>query len=143
MISFEDVNVLGQLIETTWGQTSTGSKKYKVPAGRSIRSNIFSGEEDETRLMVKFVTIVNLHGHETMLANPNHPGAKAVKEESLKLTKDYVDNLKKEFKEATGKTLTLKEACPSTDSIELINYNIFNPNRTVYYRRNSIFSIKA
>ena len=41
MISFEDTNVLGQLIETTWGQSSTGSEKYKVPAGRSIKANIF------------------------------------------------------------------------------------------------------
>ena len=118
MISFEDTNVLGQLIETTWGQSSTGSEKYKVPAGRSIKANIFSGEEDESRLMVRFVTIVNLHGDERQMLDPNHPGAQQVREESLKLTKDYIDNLKKEFKEATGKALTLKEATPSTDSIE-------------------------
>jgi len=142
MISFEDVNVLGQLIQSSWGNSSTGSEKYRVPAGRSIKASILSGEEDISRLMVKFVTVVNLHGHETMLANPSHPGAKIVREESLSLTKDYISNLKKAFKEATGKTLSLKEDS-STDSIELINYNIFNPNRTVYYRRNSIFSIKA
>jgi hypothetical protein len=141
MLSFEDVNVLGQLIDTSFGYSSTGEKKYQVPAGRSIKSHI-SGETGEDRLVVKFTTVVNLHGHERQMLDANHPGAKRVKEESLKLTKDYVDALKKEFKDATGKTLSLKEDS-TNDSVELVNYNIFNPNRTVYYRRNSIFTIEA
>ncbi len=141
MLSFEDVNVLGQLIDTSFGYSSTGEEKYQVPAGRSIKSHI-SGETGEDRLIVKFTTVVNLHGHERQMLDANHPGASRVKEESLKLTKDYVAALKKEFKEATGKTLRLKENSTS-DSVELVNYNIFSPNRTVYYRRNSIFSIEA
>ena len=76
------------------------------------------------------------------MLDSNHPGARRVKEESLKLTKDYIAALKKEFKEATGKTLRLVEES-TNDSIELVNYNIFNPNRTVYYRRNSTFAIKS
>ena len=141
MLSFEDVNVLGQLINTTFGYSSTKEKKYQIPAGRSIKSHI-SGETGEDRLIVKFTTVVNLHGDERQMLDSNHPGARRVKEESLKLTKDYIAALKKEFKEATGKTLRLVEES-TNDSIELVNYNIFNPNRTVYYRRNSTFAIKS
>jgi|TARA_R110000824_G_scaffold327124_1_gene514058 hypothetical protein len=141
MLSFEDVNVLGQLINTTFGYSSTEEKKYQIPAGRSIKSHI-SGETGEDRLIVKFTTVVNLHGDERQMLDSNHPGARRVKEESLKLTKDYIAALKKEFKEATGKTLRLVEES-TNDSIELVNYNIFNPNRTVYYRRNSTFAIKS
>ena len=141
MLSFEDVNVLGQLIDTSFGYSSTGEEKYQVPAGRSIKSHI-SGETGEDRLIVKFTTVVNLHGDERQMLDSNHPGARRVKEESLKLTKDYIAALKKEFKEATGKTLRLVEES-TNDSIELVNYNIFNPNRTVYYRRNSTFAIKS
>jgi len=141
MLSFEDVNVLGQLINTTFGYSSTEEKKYQIPAGRSIKSHI-SGETGEDRLIVKFTTVVNLHGDERQMLDSNHPGARRVKEESLKLTKDSIAALKKEFKEATGKTLRLVEES-TNDSIELVNYNIFNPNRTVYYRRNSTFAIKS
>ena len=58
MLSFEDVNVLGQLIDTSFGYSSTGEEKYQVPAGRSIKSHI-SGETGEDRLIVKFTTVVN------------------------------------------------------------------------------------
>ena len=66
MLSFEDVNVLGQLINTTFGYSSTEEKKYQIPAGRSIKSHI-SGETGEDRLIVKFTTVVNLHGDERQM----------------------------------------------------------------------------
>ena len=141
MLSFEDTNVLGQLIDTSFGHSSTGEKGHQASSGRSIKCNI-SSETGEDVLVVKYLTVVNLHGHESYAMNPQHPGAKAVSEESIKLTNDYISNLKKEFKKATDRALTLKEL-NSNDSIELVNYNIFSPNRTVYYRRNSTFSIKA
>ena len=91
---------------------------------------------------MKFVTIVTLHEPEHALLNPKHKISQEVERESRQLTKDYVDNLKKAYKDAMGRSLKLKEDS-STDSIELINYNIFSPVRQVYYRRNTVYDVSA
>ena len=59
MLSVEQVNAIGQLIDTSFGYSSTGETGYQVPAGRSIKSNL-SGESGEDQLIVKFVTIINI-----------------------------------------------------------------------------------
>ena len=141
MLSFEEVNAIGQLIDTSFGYSSTGETTYQVPAGRSIKCNL-SGESGEDQLVVKFVTIVTLHETERSLLDPKNRIAKEVELESIKLTRDYTDSLKKTYREAMGKSLKLKEV-RSTDSIELINYNIFSPVRQVYYRRNTIYNVSV
>ena len=139
MLSFEDVNAIGQLIDTTFGYSSTGETTYQVPAGRSITCKL-SGETGEDRLVVKFVTVITLHESERSLLDPKNPAAQQAERESVKMTKDYIDNLKKSYKDAMDKTLSLKEVS-STDSIELVNYNIFSPVRQVYYRRNTVYNV--
>jgi len=141
MLSSEDVNAIGQLINSTFGYSSTGETTYKVPAGRSIKSHL-SGESGKDQLIVKFVTIVTINEPERRLLDPKNPVAREVERESIALTKDYIDNLKKAYKDGTGKTLKCKEA-NSTDSIELINYNMFSPVRQVYYRRNTVYDVSA
>ena len=141
MLSFEDCNAIGQITNTSFGYSSTGEKKYQVPAGRSIKCNL-SGETGKDQLIVKFVTIVTLDEKEHRLLDSGNPRKRELDRESIKIISDYVAALKKEFKEATGKSLSCKEA-NTVDSIELINYNIFSPVRQIYYRRNTIFDASA
>jgi hypothetical protein len=141
MLSFEEVNAIGQLINTSFGYSSTGETTYQVPAGRSVKCNL-SGEAGEDKLVVKFVTIMTLHESERSLVDPKNKIAREVELESIKITRDYIESLEKAYKESMGKSLKLKEV-KSTDSIELINYNIFSPVRQVYYRRNTIYNVSV
>ena len=141
MLSVEQVNAIGQLIDTSFGYSSTGEAGYQVPAGRSIKSSL-SGETGEEQLVVKFVTIINIAEHESNLALAGHKVSVEAEREAMSLVKNYVSNLKKEFKSATKETLKLKEG-DSTDSIELINYNPHSPHRTVYYRRNTDYNVSV
>ena len=141
MLSSEEVNAIGQLIDTTFGYSSTGETTYQVPAGRSITCKL-SGESGEDRLVVKFVTVITLHESERNLLDPKNPAAQQAERESVKMTKDYTDNLKKSYKDAMDKTLNLKEVS-STDSIELVSYNTFSPVRKVYYRRNTVYDVSV
>ena len=139
MLSSEDVNAIGQLTNTTFGYSSTGETTYQVPAGRSITCKP-SGESGEDQLIVKFVTVITLHESERNLLDPKNPAAQQAELESIKMIKDYTDNLKKSYKDSMDKSLKLKEVS-STDSIELVNYNIFSPVRQVYYRRNTVYNV--
>jgi hypothetical protein len=141
MLSFEDVNAIGQLIDTSFGYSSTGEKRYQVPAGRSIKSNL-SGETGKDQLIVKYVTVVTLNEPERGLMDPKNPIAREAERESVKLVNDYVSSLKKSFKEATEKSLVLKEV-ESQDSVELVSYNQYNPVRRVYYRRNTVYDVSV
>ena len=141
MLSTEEVNVIGQITNTTFGYSSTGEEGYQVPAGRSIKANL-TGETGEDQLIVKFVTIINIAEHESQLALAGHKVSVEAEIEAKSLVKQYINNLKKEFKTATKSTLALKEV-DASDSIELINYNPNSPHRTVYYRRNTTYDVSA
>lgn len=141
MLSTEEVNVIGQITNTTFGYSSTGETGYQVPAGRSIKANL-TGETGEDQLIVKFVTIINIAEHESQLALAGHKVSVEAEIEAKSLVKQYINNLKKEFKSAAKSTLSLKEV-DASDSIELINYNPNSPHRTVYYRRNTTYDVSA
>jgi len=141
MLTSQQVNSIGQLIDTSFGYSSTGEKRYQVPAGRSIKCNL-SGESGKDQLIVKYVTILTLHEPESNLMHAKNPVAREAERESYKLIADYIKSLKDSYKDAHGDTLKLKEV-NSSDSIELINYNIFSPVRKVYYRRNTIYDVSV
>ena len=141
MLSTEDVNAIGQLVDSTFGYSSTGEKTYQVPAGRSITCKL-TGESGKDQLVVKFVTVVTIDGSERALLDPSNPRKRELDRESIKLIGDYTDNLKKSYRESMEKTLKLKEAS-STDSVELVNYKIFSPVRQVYYRRNTVYDVSV
>jgi|TARA_R110000744_G_scaffold268479_2_gene382030 hypothetical protein len=141
MLSSEDVNAIGQLIDTSFGYSSTGEKTFQVPAGRAIKCHL-SGESGEDRLVVKFVTVITLHENERNLLDPKNPASRQAERESVKMTKDYVDSLKKSYRSAMEKSLKLKEVS-STDSVELVSHNIYSPVRQVYYRRNTVYDVSV
>lgn len=124
-MTFEQVNILGQILDTTFGRSST------------TKSSTFSIKTTMTsdRINVAYTTIVNLVG--------DKPARDQVREQeriSEKLIGDFMDNVKKEFKAAAGSTLKLKKH-DSTDEIELISMSPYNPKKTAYYRRRAVYTI--
>ena len=111
MLSFQEINALGQILNTTWGGTSTS-----VSPTCSIK-----------------------HTNIVMGINPRDQ-VREQERESVEMLKQFVKNLEKSFKESTGKSLKLKEI-GSDDSVEMISMSPHNPKRTAYYRRKTSFRI--
>lgn len=124
-MTFEKVNILGQILDTTFGKSSTTKSSTF-----SIKTTMSSD-----RINVTYTTIVNLVADRVMRDQ--------VKEEervSEKLINDFIAEVKKEYKEVAGSALKLKKG-DSTDEIELISMSPYNPKRTAYYRRRAVFTV--
>jgi hypothetical protein len=124
-MTFEKVNILGQILDTTFGKSSTTKSSTF-----SIKTTMSSD-----RINVTYTTIVNLVADRVMRDQ--------VKEEervSEKLINDFITEVKKEYKRVAGSTLKLKKG-DSTDEIELISMSPYNPKRTAYYRRRAVFTV--
>jgi len=121
MLNSSEVNILGQILNDTWGKSTRGD--FRTPT-MCIRSSL-QGD----LLSCSYTTIVNLASERNL-----RDQIKPFSEESIKLTKDFIKSLKKDFKEASGRTLKLKQI-NSTDNVELITASAFSPRKTGYYRR--------
>lgn len=125
MLSMQEINVLGQLLNTAWGYSSTVASPTC-----SIKSTM-TGDV----IIFTYSTITNI----VMGINPKDQ-VREQERASVEALKQYVKNLEKEFKSATGKALKLKEI-GSDDSVEMISMSPHNPKRTAYYRRKTSFKI--
>jgi len=126
-MTFEHVNILGQILDTTFGHSSTA----KSPTF-SIKTTM-SGD----RINVTYTTIVNLVTDRVMRDQ--------VREEeriSEKLIGDFMNEVKKEFKKVAGSSLKIKKG-DSTDEIELISMSSYSPKRTAYYRRRAVYTVNG
>lgn len=125
MLSMQQVNTLGQLINTTFGKSSTTSSPT-VSIKMSLQGNA---------LIVKYTTIVHYASEQSMREQ-----SKEHERAAVQLTKKAVDEVEKEFKKIEGKTLNLSKK--NTDSgIELINMSPYNPRKVAYFRLNTTFEI--
>jgi hypothetical protein len=128
MLSTSEVNVLGQILNDTWGQSTRGD--FRTPT-MSIRS-LLEGDN----LSCTYTTVVHLASERNL-----RDQVRVFEEESVSLIRDYIKLLKKEFKEYAGRALKVKEL-NSNDSVELITASPFTPRKTAYYRRFSNFRIE-
>ena len=117
MLSMSDINAIGNILDKTVGRGGDGS--------RSITGTM-SGDV----LTLKFATIVNFASENSLRLQ-----ADRMAEESIAVLADRISSLKKEFKELTGHTLSLKELS-SRDNIEVISATANSPRKIAYYRRN-------
>ena len=121
-----DINALGQAIDTTWGRSSTPKT-----ASYSVKFSFLGGD----RLLASYQVITNFVSEKEMIHMK-----RGCEEESKDVIKAHVDMVKKTYKELTGDSISLKEDS-STDSLEIIGFNVHNPKRTAYYRRKTVFEL--
>ena len=127
MLSMQEINVLGQILNTTWGSSSTVvSPRFSVKS--SLQGDV---------IVLTYITITNI----VMGINP-HDQVREQERESVQILKDFVKNVEKSFKAAAGRDLKLKET-GTDDSIEMISMSPHNPKRTAYYRRKTSYKIGA
>jgi len=120
-----DFNALGQAIDTTWGRTST-PKTASYSVKFKLQGNV---------LVAYYAAIVNFAAEKEMIILKQKYA-----EESQSVINAVLKNVKAVYKEISGKTLKTKEISTS-DSLEIIGFNVHNPKRTAYFRRATSFEI--
>lgn len=121
-----DINALGQAIDTTWGRSSTPKT-----ASYSVKFTFLG----DSRLLASYKVITNFVSEREMILMK-----RSCAEESEGVIAEHVKSVKDIYKKLTGESISLKEE-NSTDSLEIINFNVHNPKRTAYYRRKVVFEI--
>lgn len=121
-----DINALGQAIDTTWGRSST-----PVVASHSVKFTLLGGN----RMLASYQVVTNFASEREMILTK-----RSCSEESQKVIDAYVKAVKDSYKTLCGDSLTVKEE-NSTDSVEIIGFNVHNPKRTAYYRRKTVFEL--
>lgn len=120
MLSIEEINVLGQAINTDWGMASTERGGFPVGTAPqySIKGSMVGDTQPEEsrdlKLIVKYVTVVTYGPDAELLAQQ-----RKFRREAEKLCRDWVDTAKKKFKEKSGRTLKAK-LVDDSDSTEVI-----------------------
>ena len=125
MLNTSEINVLGNVCNTTWGNSST-----KISPTMSIKTSL-SGNI----MTVRYTTIVHFASEQAMSQQMD-----IFSDESAKLTNDYMKNVRKEFKELTGRALKVKQL-ESNDSVEITYTSPYSPRKIAYYRRVTTFKV--
>ena len=115
MLSTQEVNALGQILDTTF-RSGNGYV--------SINHHL-----QDTMLVLTYQTIVHFASEQSLQVQ-----VRRLAEESTDLMSQYVTNVKKEFKDSTGIPLKLKELL-DRDNIELVSATSNSPRKIAYYRR--------
>ena len=126
MLSQEQVRALGQILDTTFGRSSTTES-----ATASFKTKL-QGE----MLTVTYATIRKFASEHDQWEQ-----TKDFDKESAQLTNDFMKDTKKDFKAASGSALKVKEQSSMTD-FEVIGIQVhISPARTVYCKRITTFEI--
>ena len=121
-----DYNALGQAIDTTFGRSST-----PLTNTYSVKFQMLG----ENCLRASYCVIVNFGTEKAMVETK-----KRYAEESNSIVEQVLKSVKKTYKELCGKTLKTKQIS-TEDSLEIINMSPYNPKRTAYYRRMTVFEL--
>lgn len=121
-----DYNALGQAIDTTWGRTSTPQTNQY-----SVKLHI----DGPNRLVASYAAIVNF-GTEREIVEMKRRYA----DESRDAIAAIIKAAKNRYKSITGSSITVKELA-TTDSLEITGVNFYNPRRSAYYRRKTVFEL--
>lgn len=125
MLTSEEVNALGQIVNQSWGVSSTQRSESPIAVVKCRFLN-------DKRMIVEYTTIVNL-----IEAAEMHVRAKGLEEDGLKAVKDYIKGTKEQFKEVMGRALKL-ELVSHHPSVEMISMSAYNPKKTAYFRVTAI-----
>ena len=125
MLSLEQVNALGDIVNYSFGKSS--SEKGDVSVTASLEGDM---------LCMKYLSVVQFASEQSL-----RDQADRFAQESVKVLNDAVSSIKKQFKEKTGETLRLKEES-SSDNVEVVSGSIHSPRKIAYYRRTHTLTIK-
>lgn len=120
-----DINALGQSLDTSWGRSSTPKT-----AGYSVKFTM-----QGSRVIASLTAIINFGSEKEMILTK-----RAYSAESVSIIDNAVKQVRDTYKEITDESIKFDEV-GSTESVEVIGFNVHNPKRTAYFRRKSIFEV--
>ena len=123
-MTFDEVNVLGNLINTTYGKSSSPAGDY------SIKCDL-AGDT----MTLKYTTIVHFASERGL-----RDQVITCKEEAQSRLDDYLAKIKKDFSDIAGATLKTTPDKMS-DDVELIQSTANNPRKVAYYRMNHTLAV--
>lgn len=120
-----DFNALGQSLDTSWGRSSTPKT-----AGYSVKFTM-----QGNRVIASLTAIINFGSEKEMILTK-----RAYSGESMTIIDNALKQVKDSYKGITGESIQFDEI-NSTESVEVIGFNVHNPKRTAYFRRKSVFEV--
>ena len=123
MLSFKQVNALGNILNSSWGKSSS--------------ANTFDckGELSGDNMIVTYSTVVYFASSDGMNAQ-----APQLMDESNARINDLIKMAKSEYSETMGESLAVKEIS-NNDSYELVQASSLNPRKVALYRRRVVFQV--
>lgn len=115
-----NINSLGQVLDTTWGRSST-----PMTASMSVKMKIVDSET----ISVVFQTIVNFVSNRDMILTKRQ-----LEEQGMSVIRKVLNNVKKNYREIEGDAINLKELDNHDVSIELIGGSPWNDKRTSLFK---------
>lgn len=119
MLSSSEVNILGQVMDSTWGRSSTSK----------VATISLKGSVEGDRIKIVYSTYATFASNTAMsqqMPRLNSEGEKGANA--------YLGEVKKSFKEMSGKTLKTK-LLDSSSSVEIVSLQPqVSPRRTVLFR---------
>lgn len=114
MLTLEEVRALGEVLNTTWGRSSSNMKVTHRLEGDNLD--------------LQMQSIVHFDGSRSL-----NPQVLREREIANAIFTDALKKVKADFKDATGRALTVKEISRD-DDIELIQATSVSPRKVAYFR---------
>ena len=124
VLTFEETNILGNIINTTFGKASTRDAGYGITT--SLAGN---------RLTLKYATIVHFNSSDGLATQK-----KEHERQSVEMLQEKIKEVKADFREQSGRALKVNEV-DSKDDVELISATAYSERKIAYYRRAIVFEI--
>lgn len=121
-LSFDEINILGNILNHTFGKSSTNDAGYSVT--NSIEGNT---------LILKYNTIVYFNDTDGLATQKKEEERK-----SSQMLDDCIRDCKKEYREQAGRALKVKKLSEK-DDVEMISTQ--SSRKIAYYRRYIVFEI--
>ena len=124
ILTFEETNILGNILNTSFGKSSTRD------AGYGIKTTLAGNS-----LTIKYQTIVHFNSSDGLATQKKEHERQSNEMLSKKMTE-----IKADFREQSGRALKIKEVSNSDDE-ELVSASAYSERKIAYYRRALIFEI--
>ena len=124
ILTFEETNILGNIINTSFGKASTRDAGYGITT--SLAGN---------RLTLKYATVVHFNSSDGLTTQK-----KEHERQSNEMLQQKIKEVKADFREQAGRALKVSEI-DSKDDVELISATAYSERKIAYYRRALVFEI--
>lgn len=128
-MTFEEINTLGQILDSTWGRGSTNNPRG---ASQSVKAKM-AGED---KLILTYTSIVNFGEPQERTRE-----FQVRKNDSTSILNACVKKIKDDFKEMADRSLTVEEINDEEDW-HLLNLGQYSGRKDAYYIRNVVFRVE-